>query len=132
MDGYQYNPPESALVHQSSSSPHYTTIRWGEFIAGDGIPIIRWPEPEKKWQMPKSGHIDAYGGKWPPFMIGATTYLYDVETKGGSFIFWPDSHYPTHRYFRQNPAHVDGSFMRQEGFAWDVFCDNLRLEVESS
>ena len=124
LDGYQYNPPESALVHHPALAPIIQQLGGGEFIAGDGIPIIRWPEPEKKWQMPKSGHIDAYGGKWLPFMIGATTYLYDVEPRGGSFIFWPDSHYAAHRYFRQNPAHVDGSFMRQEGFAWDVFCDN--------
>ena len=74
--------------------------------------------------MPESGHIDAYGGSWAPFMIGATTYLYDVEPKGGAFIFWPDSHHAAHRYFRQNPELVDGSFLKEEGFSWDVFCDN--------
>ena len=33
--------------------------------------------------MPNDGHIDAYGAVagWSPFMIGATTYLYDAEPK---------------------------------------------------
>ena len=47
-------------------------------MAGGSAPIIRWPEPEKSWQMPESGHIDAYGvaSGWSSFMVGATTYLY--------------------------------------------------------
>lgn len=124
LDGYQYAPPESALVHHPTLTPIIKQLGGGKFVAGDGIPIIRWPEPEKQWQRPKSGHIDAYGGQWLPFMIGATTYLYDVEPGGGSFIFWPRSHYSAHRYFRQNPTHVDGRFIKEEGFSWNIFCDN--------
>ena len=50
--------------------------------------------------------------------------LYDVEPGGGAFIFWPCSHHAAHRYFLENPAHVDGSFLRTRNFSWDIFCDN--------
>ena len=125
LDGYQYDPPESALVHHPALTPIIQQLSGNAFVASGGAPIIRWPEPEKSWQMPESGHIDAYGGSWAPFMIGATTYLYDVEPKGGAFMFWPDSHHAAHRYFRQNPELVDGSFLKEEEFSWHTFGDNL-------
>jgi len=124
LDDYQYDPPESAFAHYPALASIIQQLGGGNFAAGGGTPIIRWPELGRSWELPQSGHIDAYGGYWAPFMIGATTYLYDVEPKGGAFIFWPDSHHVAHRYFRQNPTQVDGSFMKKEGFSWDVFCDN--------
>ena len=128
LDGYQYDPPESAFGRHPALAPIIQQLGGGNFsTTGGGAPIIRWPEPEKSWQMPQSGHIDAYGGNWSPFMIGATTYLYDVQPKGGAFIFWPDSHYVAHRYFKKNPTKVDGSFMKEEGFSWDIFCHNPKL-----
>ena len=40
------------------------------------------------------------------------------------------SHHAAHRYFRQNPELVDGSFLKEEGFSWHTFgdslCDNLQ------
>ena len=57
-------------------------------------------------------------------MFGATVYLYDVEPGGGSFFYWPASHHAAHRYFRKNPEHVHGSFLKQEGYSGSVFCDN--------
>ena len=124
LDGYEYDPPQSALVHHPRMMAIIDQLSGGHFVAGDGIPIIRWPEPGKSWEMPQTGHIDAYGGRWLPFMIGATTYLYDVEPGGGALIYWPGSHHAAHRYFLEHPAHVDGSFLEIEGFSWDVFCDN--------
>jgi hypothetical protein len=117
-----YHPALTSIIQQ---------LGGGAFVAGGGVPTIRWPEPEKSWKMPKSGHIDAYGASgWLPFMVGATAYLYDVEPKGGAFMFWPDSHHAAHRYFRQNPELVDGSFLKEEGFSWHTFgdslCDNLQ------
>ena len=46
--------------------------------------------------MPDSGHIDGYGpGGWSGgFMLGATTYMDDVEPGGGGFVYWPRSHGP--------------------------------------
>lgn len=125
LDGYVYDPPESALVNHPLLTSIVDQLSGSSFVAGDGIPIIRWPEPEQDWHMPQSGHIDAYGGRWLPFMIGATTYLYDVEPGGGAFIYWPGSHHTAHQYFLEHPSHVDGSFMEIKDFSWDVFCDNI-------
>ena len=69
LDGYQYDPPESALVHHPALTPIIQQLGGGAFVPSGGIPIIRWPEQDKSWQMPQSGHIDAYGGRWLPFMI---------------------------------------------------------------
>lgn len=79
---------------------------------GGGAPIIKWPYPEQLWEMPSSGHIDGYPPPvgWAPFMVGATTYLYDVEPRGGSFVYWPESHKSTHAYFRKYQEQIDGTF----------------------
>ena len=95
------------------------------FTGGGGSPIIKWPKSEEAWAMPKDGHIDAYGAVagWSPFMFGATTYLYDAEPKSGAFIFWPRSHHSTHKYFRQYPEQIDGSFYDIEDWDWHVLSD---------
>ena len=95
------------------------------FTGGGGSPIIKWPNPEEEWAMPNDGHIDAYGAVagWSPFMIGATTYLYDAEPKGGAFIFWPGSHRSTHKYFLRYPDQIDGSFYDIEDWDWHVLSD---------
>ena len=56
-------------------------------------------------------------------MLGATTYLYDVEPNGGAFVFWPGSHHSTHKYFLQYPEQIDGSFYDIEGWGWHVLSD---------
>jgi len=112
LDGYEYDPPESTFGLHPKLTAVADQLGGGEFVLGDGIPIIRWPEPSKSWELPRSGHIDAYGGRWLPFMFGATMYLYDVERGGGSFFFWPDSHYVAHRYFLEHPDEIAGSFRR--------------------
>ena len=56
-------------------------------------------------------------------MLGATTYMYDVESEGGAFIYWPKSHLTTHDYFLAYPTHIDGSFRDKEGWGWEIFSD---------
>lgn len=124
LDGYEYNPPESTFGLHPKLTGIVDQLGGGDFVLGDGIPIIRWPEPGNPWEMPKSGHIDAYGGRWLPFMFGATMYLYDVDPGGGALIVWSGSHHAAHRYFMEHPSQVDGSFLKEDGFTWDVFCDN--------
>ncbi|SVD90919.1 uncharacterized protein METZ01_LOCUS443773, partial [marine metagenome] len=124
LDGYEYKPSESSFGLHPTITSIAEQFGGGDFVLGDGIPIIRWPDPEQEWKKPQAGHIDAYGGRWLPFMFGATAYLYDVEPGGGSFFFWPGSHIAAHRYFRKHPEQVDGSFLQEEGFSWNVFCDN--------
>ena len=112
-------PAMQAIVEQLGS---------GKFTGGGGSSLVKWPNPDGEWSMPDSGHIDAYGpGGWSPFMLGATTYLYDVEPGGGAFVYWPESHHTTHRYFLQYPEQIDGSFRNVEGWDWHVFSD-LSLE----
>ena len=97
---------------------------------GGGAPIVKWPRPEEPWQMPAAGHIDGYPPPdgWAPFMLGATTYLYDVESHGGSFVYWPGSHKSTHAYLLRNPSEVDGSF-RQAGKG-SIFTDQAEAAPE--
>ena len=122
VDGFQYAPPESAFGQYPALSSIIEQMGGGSFAGGGGTPIIAWPQLDTVWSPPRDGHIDAYGpGGWSPFLIGATTYLYDVEPHGGGFIFWPDSHHTAHRYFLQNPEQVDGSFRDIDGWGWHVF-----------
>ena len=96
----------------------------GAFTGGGGSPLVKWPNPAEHWTMPQMGHIDAYGAAgWSPFMLGATTYLYDVKPGGGAFIYWPGSHHTTHQYFLQYPEQIDGSFRNVEGWDWNVLSD---------
>ena len=44
---------------------------------------VRWPDPNQAWEMPQTGHIDGYGGRWLPLMLVATAYLYDIQTYPG-------------------------------------------------
>ncbi len=85
----------------------------GIFVGSEGTPVIRWPDPDRKWQMPRRGHVDGYSPRgWSGgFMFGATVYLYDVEAGGGAVVCWPKSHLAVHKYFRRFPEHIDGSFM---------------------
>lgn len=84
--------------------------------------VIQWPKPEedcqprehRQWGAPQSGHIEGYnptkGGWKGGFLLGALTYLEDVETSGcGAFYYWPGSHLPLQRFFHANPGRlVDG------------------------
>ena len=126
LDGYKYDPPESAFGLHPKLSAFAEQLGGGDFVLGDGVPIITWPNTEQAWEYPRGGHIDGYGSLlgWSPFMFGATMYLYDVEPRGGSFFYWPDSHHTAHRYFRDHPDDVDGAFLEQDGFNWHIFCDN--------
>ena len=90
----------------------------GMFGGGGGSMLVKWPGPEgSAWKMPDSGHMDGYGpGGWSGgFMLGATTYMDDVEPGGGGFVYWPRSHGPVQAYFREHPEQIDGSFRDREG-----------------
>ncbi len=126
--------PDEYVVQNFGFSPNFGQLSvmqeiveqlgGGQFSGGGGAPLVRWPKPDAEWKMPNSGHIDAYGpGGWSPFLMGATTYLYDVEPGGGAFVFWPKSHKSTHKYFLKHPEQVDGSFTKIDGWGWHVFSD---------
>ena len=59
-------------------------------------------------------------------MLGATTYLEEVEARGGGFYYWPDSHLPVQEYFREHPEQIDGSFTKRDDWdekGWALFSD---------
>ncbi len=112
-------PPMQAIIEQLSG---------GMFGGGGGSMLIQWPKPDQDWQLPGNGHIDGYGpGGWSGgFMLGATTYLEDVEARGGAFIYWPQSHLSTQEYFREFPEQIDGSFRERDDWderTWAIFSD---------
>ena len=102
----------------------------GDRFQGGGCGVIvRWPEESRDWTIPETGHIDGYPGEGcqAVLMVGATTYLYDVEEGGGPLIYWSGSHYPTHRYFLKYPDQIEGTFRETQAFeerGWAIFSDS--------
>lgn len=122
VDDFKFASLFSAFGQYPGLASIIDQVGGGLFTGGMGAPIIAWPQLDSVWSLPREGHIDAYGPRgWSPFLIGATTYLYDVEPHGGSFVFWPNSHHTAHRYFRKNPEKVDGSFRDNDRWRWHVF-----------
>ena len=75
---YEYDPPESAFWRHPTLCAIVEQLGGGAFIYGHGTPKIKWPDPNQAWEMPQTGHIDGYGGRWLPLMLVATAYLYDI------------------------------------------------------
>ena len=113
-------PPMQTIIEQ---------LGGGMFGGGGGSMLVKWPGPDgAAWKMPDSGHIDGYGpGGWSGgFMLGATTYMDDVEPGGGGFVYWPRSHEPVQAYFREHPEQIDGSFRDRKDWEerqWALFSD---------
>lgn len=121
VEGFEFHPPEIQLVHLPHVRAIVQQLGGGDFADGSEAMMMQWPQPPgTEWTMPSGGHIDGYGPRgWSPFMLGATTYLYPVESGGGGFVYWPKSHRTTHEYFRGYPDQIDGSFRDAPGWDWD-------------
>jgi hypothetical protein len=112
-------PRLQAIVHQ---------LGGGHFSGGGCGVNVRWPQTETEWSMPESGHLDGYPGEGcqAVLMLAATTALYDVEPGGGAFVYWPSSHGQAHRYFRQYPDRIEGTFRDTPEWdkrGWGIFSD---------
>jgi hypothetical protein len=122
-----YKPPAGTEIQKLDSIKEIVEqLGGGAFTGGGAGPLIRWPETEQpdEWKLPENGHIDGYGpGGWSHMMLGATTYLEDVEHRGGGFTYWPKSHLAAWKYLLKNPDHVDGRFSKIEGFTWQWFLE---------
>jgi hypothetical protein len=124
LNDFQFGPPGNQPTHYPTYQTIGNQLGGGDFCrgpddhVGGGAPILNWPKPEQAetWSIPASGHIDGYaphiGQPHVPFMVGFTTYLNDVASRGGAFTFWPGSHLTTHRYFLEHPDEIAGSFRR--------------------
>jgi hypothetical protein len=101
----------------------------GHFKGGGCGVAVRWPQTGEEWAMPESGHLDGYPGEGcqAVLLVGATTYLYDTEPGGGNYVYWPASHNLAHRYFRQYPDRIEGTFRETPEWderGWGIFSDD--------
>ena len=127
IDGFKVEPENQIFGQLPQVRQVVDQLGGGLFNGGGGGVLAHWPqeENEHQWKLPNNGHIDGYGpnGWSGGFMLGATTYMYNVESKGGAFVYWPKSHLSTHEYFLDHPTHIDGSFRNKEGWGWEIFSD---------
>ena len=104
----RFEPESKWLMHQPGVSSVVSQLGGGQFWGDDSNPHILWPDQTEPWIAPESGHIDGYaGGRHWPFVLGSTSYLFDVERYGGGTVFWPGSHIKTWEYFRRHPDQVE-------------------------
>lgn len=73
---------------------------------------VTWPQPAgTAWEPPAGGHIEGGSGMkdgWKGgFMLGAITYLEDVQPSGGGFYYWPRSHLAAHSFFKSRPECIN-------------------------
>jgi hypothetical protein len=130
IDGFKFDDPEKAFGRLPEVAGVVQQLLGGDdLILSDGDPLFTWPAPETEWYFPHTSHIDGYGTEWGPFMLGATTYLYDVHARGGGFGYWPGSHLTTHQYFLEDPDQVDGRFQQRDGWSWRDFSDRATEEA---
>ena len=124
IEGFSTDPPIGRLPQMEAVVEQ---LGGGKFEGGNGGMLLKWPKEDQEWVPSNSGHIDGYGGAWRGgFMMGAATYLHDIETKGGALLYWPRSHLSTHEYFLEFPAHIDSSFKERDDWeerTWRVFSD---------
>ena len=128
VDGYTIEPPEQALGRLPQMQAVVEQLGGGKFTGGGSQVLAIWPNPEAAWKPADNGHIDGYGpnGWSGGFMLGATTYIEDVQPQGGAFSYWPQSHLPTHEFFLKDPSKIDGSFRagpEWEERQWRIFSD---------
>ena len=125
IEGFGVDPAFGQLPQMQSA---IAQLGGGKFAGGGGSMLVHWPSGKDEWAWPGQGHIDGYGpGGWSGgFMLGATTYLDDVEDRGGAFTFWPRSHGPVQDFFREFPEQIDGSFRERDDWEqrqWGLFSD---------
>ncbi|MCX5659238.1 MAG: phytanoyl-CoA dioxygenase family protein [Planctomycetota bacterium] len=102
----------------------------GRFVCGHDCCVINWPQESRAWEPTDRGHLDGYNSSigWWPFMLSATTYLWDVQPMGGGLTLWPQSHLAAWRYFRARPEHVSGGYISDPDFDWSIFAPRPSYE----
>lgn len=126
LNDFYFSPPDQQPTQYYKYQTIGKQLGGGDFCrgpddhGGGGAPLPKWPNPDQAvtWTMPTSGHIDGFaahiGQPHVPFMVGFTTNLYDVEPRGGGFIYWPGSHLTAHAYFLEHPDEIAGDFRKHQ------------------
>ena len=125
IEGFTTDPPLSEVPQVKAIVEQ---LGGGKFAGGDGSMLVGWPKQDQPWSLSGTGHLDGYGsGGWKGgFMLAATSYMHDIEPKGGGFTYWPRSHLSTHDYFLKYPIQIDGSFNKTAEWdqkAWGIFTE---------
>jgi ectoine hydroxylase-related dioxygenase (phytanoyl-CoA dioxygenase family) len=104
------------FTSESTLGNHLRMFRVLEQLVGDTFEfasedlIIIRPTSEQEWSMPQKGHIDRFLPSYRSrFVLGLTTYVYEVSPKGGGTIIWPKSHLTNWEYFQAFPDHHYGN-----------------------
>ena len=129
VEGFQTNPIFGDIPELQNIA---TQFGGGNFTGGGCGVLTRWPESNKNWNLPETGHLDGYPGDGcqAVLMMGATTYLHDVESHGGAYVYWPQSHHIAHEYFRKYPDRIEGTFRETpewEERGWGIFSDQNKV-----
>ncbi|HJQ37793.1 MAG TPA: phytanoyl-CoA dioxygenase family protein [Thermoanaerobaculia bacterium] len=79
------------------------------FELGSEQLIVLWPALGREHSLPQRGHIDRFFPFSPlRFMLGVTTYAFEVAPGGGGTVLWPRSHLANWEYFQTFPEHYYG------------------------
>lgn len=107
---------EFKFTSESSLGNHLRLSKVLRQLVGDAVEfasedlIIIRPTSGQEWSMPRRGHIDRFLPSYRSrFMLGLTTYAYEVSSKGGGTIIWPKSHLTNWEYFQAFPDHHYGN-----------------------
>jgi ectoine hydroxylase-related dioxygenase (phytanoyl-CoA dioxygenase family) len=107
--GFRFTSENSLGNHLRLSSVLRQLVGGTLEFASEDLLIIR-PTSGQEWSMPARGHIDRFLPSYRSrFMIGLTTYAYEVLPKGGGTIIWPKSHLTNWEYFQAFPEHHYGN-----------------------
>ncbi len=108
LTGFRFDP-DTRFANHPGVRAIVDQLGDGQFTGDDGNIRLLWPDPQREWDFPDSGHIDGYFGKRRtfPFVLGIVTYLFDVEPHGGGTAFWPGSHVKTWEFYQEFPDHME-------------------------
>lgn len=130
----EFEPEEIRLHNHPTVRAAVEQLGGGRFVCGHDSCVITWPRESRGWSPTGRGHIDGYNPRigWWPFMLSATTYLYDVQPMGGTLTLWPGSHLAAWRYFRRRPDHLDGGYTRDPDFDWSQLAPRPPVEFTAN
>lgn len=120
--GYRFQPESLEFRNQAGVKAVIDQLGGGQFYCDDDSNAhILWTSDDD-WQLPDHGHVDGYAGNmWFSFILGSTTYMFDVEHRGGGTIFWPGSHLVTWRHLQANPdSKSSGDFQRDPAYRAEI------------
>lgn len=108
-EDFKFTPESTLGNHLHLSKVLKQLIGGTSEFASEDLLIIR-PTSGQEWSMPGKGHIDRFLPSYRVrFMLGLTTYAFEVLPKGGGTIIWPKSHLTNWEYFQAFPGHHYGN-----------------------